>query len=114
MPQVSALIEARGVGVKIGRHELLSHVDLGLQAGEIVSLIGPNGAGKTTLLRVLLGVLEPTSGGVVRRPGLTVGYVPPRPPSRAPSSGLRAGSATARPARCPLRESPRAAADCRR
>jgi zinc transport system ATP-binding protein len=75
---VSALIEARGVGVRIGRHELLSHVDLDLQAGEIVSVIGPNGAGKTTLLRVLLGVLEPTSGRVVRRPGLTVGYVPQR------------------------------------
>ena len=78
MPGLSPLVEAQGVGVRIGRHELLSHVDLSLHAGEILSLIGPNGAGKTTLLRVLLGVLEPTSGRVVRRPGLTVGYVPQR------------------------------------
>jgi len=75
---VSALVEAQGVGVRIGRHELLSHVDLTLEPGEILSLIGPNGAGKTTLLRVLLGVLAPTSGRVVRRVGLTVGYVPQR------------------------------------
>jgi zinc transport system ATP-binding protein len=78
MPELSPLVEARGVGVRIGRHELLSHVDLSLHPGEILSLIGPNGAGKTTLLRVLLGVMQPTSGEVVRRPGLTVGYVPQR------------------------------------
>jgi zinc transport system ATP-binding protein len=72
------LIEARGVGVRIGRHELLRAVDLELRPGQILSLIGPNGAGKTTLVRVLLGVLKPTSGQVLRRPGLIVGYVPQR------------------------------------
>jgi zinc transport system ATP-binding protein len=77
-PAAAPLIEAQRVGLRIGRHELLSNIDLGLQSGEILSLIGPNGAGKTTLLRVLLGVLEPTSGRVVRRPGLTLGYVPQR------------------------------------
>jgi zinc transport system ATP-binding protein len=74
----AALVEAVGVGVRIGRHELLSGVDLELCAGEILSLIGPNGAGKTTLVRVLLGVLPPTAGRVARRPGLRVGYVPQR------------------------------------
>jgi zinc transport system ATP-binding protein len=73
-----ALVEAVGVGVRIGRHELLTGVDLELAEGEILSLIGPNGAGKTTLVRVLLGVLRPTAGRVVRRPGLSVGYVPQR------------------------------------
>jgi len=72
------LVQARGVGVRIGRHELLSGVDLELSPGEILSLIGPNGAGKTTLVRVLLGVLKPSAGRVVRRPGLVVGYVPQR------------------------------------
>ena len=72
------LVEASGVGVRIGRHELLSGVDLELSPGEILSLIGPNGAGKTTLVRVLLGVLRPSAGRVVRRQGLVVGYVPQR------------------------------------
>jgi zinc transport system ATP-binding protein len=72
------LVEASGVAVRIGRHELLSGVDLELAPGEILSLIGPNGAGKTTLVRVLLGVLRPSAGRVVRRPGLSVGYVPQR------------------------------------
>jgi len=72
------LIEARAVTVRIGRHELLSAVDLAVARGEIVSLIGPNGAGKTTLLRTLLGVLQPSEGVVRRAPGLVVGYVPQR------------------------------------
>ena len=39
-------------------------VDLEIPRGSIVSIIGPNGAGKTTFFNVIVGILEPTSGGV--------------------------------------------------
>ena len=39
-------------------------VDLEIPLGSIVSIIGPNGAGKTTFFNVIVGILEPTSGGV--------------------------------------------------
>ncbi len=42
----------------------------------VVGLIGPNGAGKSTLLRLLVGELTPDAGSVVRRRGLTIGYLP--------------------------------------
>ncbi|WP_159626670.1 ABC-F family ATP-binding cassette domain-containing protein [Actinomyces sp. zg296] len=50
--------------------EVLRHVTWRLAPGERVGIVGVNGAGKTTLLRLLEGVLEPTSGRVVR--GTTV------------------------------------------
>lgn len=33
--------------------------------GEVLGLLGPNGAGKTTSISMLVGFLEPTSGGAV-------------------------------------------------
>ena len=36
-----------------------------LEAGERVALVGPSGTGKTTLLRLIAGILEPASGGIV-------------------------------------------------
>jgi ABC-2 type transport system ATP-binding protein len=37
-------------------------VGLSVPAGSIYGLLGPNGAGKTTILRMLLGIIDPSSG----------------------------------------------------
>jgi len=63
----------------------LDGLTLDLEPG-IIGLVGANGAGKTTLIKILLGLLEPTSGDAtvmdldVRTQGMTirqfVGYMP--------------------------------------
>ncbi len=75
-PPASALIEARGLTVRLGNATVLDAVDLSVARGEIVTLIGPNGSGKTTLARVVLGLLAPDAGTVTRAGGVTIGYVP--------------------------------------
>lgn len=35
-----------------------------VQPGEVLGLVGPNGAGKTTTMRCIMGILQPTAGGV--------------------------------------------------
>ncbi len=72
------LVAVEHVSMRLGHHLALDHVDLELNEGEIVSLIGPNGAGKSTLVKLVLGILQPTSGSIQRRPGLTFSYMPQR------------------------------------
>jgi zinc transport system ATP-binding protein len=77
-PAANALISGRGLTLVAGKRELVQDVDIDIAPAEIVTLIGPNGAGKTTLVKLLLGLVAPTRGTIVRRAGLTVGYVPQR------------------------------------
>ncbi len=70
------LVRGESVSLRAGGEALLADIDITVAAGEIVTLIGPNGAGKSTLVKVLLGLLRPSSGHVVRRAGLRIGYLP--------------------------------------
>lgn len=70
------LVKARGIGVNLDGRQILSHVDMDLFQGQLVTLIGPNGAGKTTLVRVVLGLLTPHEGQLQRAADLKIGYMP--------------------------------------
>lgn len=70
------LVKARHLSVTLGDQPVLTDVSLTVNPGEIVTILGPNGSGKSTLLRALLGLVRPTSGEVLRRPKLSIGYVP--------------------------------------
>lgn len=54
-----SLISVRGLSVAYGARTVLSHVDLTLEPGEIVTIVGPNGSGKTSLLRAIIGAAKP-------------------------------------------------------
>lgn len=60
----AAILQAQALHATYGGADVLRHLDLSLQAGEMVGLLGPNGSGKSTLLRVLSGLLPATSGTV--------------------------------------------------
>lgn len=73
-----SLIEVKNLTVRLGGATILAGVSLVVEPAEIVTIVGPNGSGKSTLLRALLGIQALTSGTVMRRPGLRIGYVPQR------------------------------------
>ncbi len=45
----------------------LRDIDIEVAKGETFGVVGPNGGGKSTLLQILAGILDPTTGRVVRK-----------------------------------------------
>lgn len=58
----NALIHCKNLRKDYGSHTVLHDVDFSVEPGKLVGFLGPNGAGKTTTIRILLGLLNPTSG----------------------------------------------------
>lgn len=52
--------------IKKAKHSIkaLDNIDFSIAGGECVGLIGMNGAGKSTLIKIIVGILQPTSGEV--------------------------------------------------
>src|SRR5213592_3361601 len=59
------LLELRDVSKAFGGLQVIDHLDLHVDEGEIVSVIGPNGAGKTTLFNLVTGVYKPDGGDIL-------------------------------------------------
>ena len=70
------MVTLNKISVTFGHRRVLNEISLSLRPGRILTLLGPNGAGKSTLVRVVLGLIAPTSGSLIREPGLRIGYVP--------------------------------------
>ncbi|WP_171103791.1 metal ABC transporter ATP-binding protein [Ruegeria sp. HKCCD7255] len=71
-----SLIKVENLSVRYGANTVLSHVEMTIEPGEIVTIVGPNGSGKTSLLRAIIGATKPSAGQVALKPGLKIGYVP--------------------------------------
>ena len=55
-------VEAVDLVKDFGGTRAVDGVSLGVATGSIYGMLGPNGAGKTTTLRILLGIIDPSSG----------------------------------------------------
>jgi len=83
------LVQIDNLSKRYGDFDAVSQLTLKVGAGELFALLGPNGAGKTTTIRMLMGILQPTTGSA-RIGGLDcfadrvqvmrlVGYLPDEP-----------------------------------
>jgi ABC-type Fe3+/spermidine/putrescine transport system ATPase subunit len=62
--------------VSYGATQVLDHVSLDVQRGEMIALLGSSGCGKTTLLRSIAGFIHPDAGAI-RVDGKDITGLPP-------------------------------------
>jgi ABC-2 type transport system ATP-binding protein len=64
-PGPAPAVELVAVERAFGERVALSNVSLTVQPGEILGVVGPSGSGKTTLVRIVVGLIEASSGDVL-------------------------------------------------
>jgi len=79
---MSAVVSVDKLALRFAGRTLWEDLSFELASGEFLAVLGPNGTGKTSLIRILLGLLEPSSGRALvnghppREARQHVGYVP--------------------------------------
>ncbi|SEA76397.1 phospholipid/cholesterol/gamma-HCH transport system ATP-binding protein [Lonsdalea quercina] len=63
-PEVSNLVEVRGLSFRRGNRQIFSDISLNVPQRKVTAIMGPSGIGKTTLLRLIGGQLPPDQGEV--------------------------------------------------
>jgi ABC-2 type transport system ATP-binding protein len=58
----SVVLDAQGLTRTFGTIRAVDNLTFQVPRGIVFGFLGPNGAGKTTTIRLLLGLLEPSSG----------------------------------------------------
>ncbi|MBI2416131.1 MAG: metal ABC transporter ATP-binding protein [Candidatus Kerfeldbacteria bacterium] len=73
------LVHADHVTLRYGASEIFSDVSFTIEPHSFTSIVGPNGAGKTQLMRVIIGLVTPSAGVLLRNFTMhQIGYVPQR------------------------------------
>lgn len=60
-------LKLEGITKRFGEHTAVDQLSLEVKEGEIFGLLGANGAGKTTSMRMVLGLIYPDEGQIVRK-----------------------------------------------
>ena len=63
-PPLAPLLDARHLTKQYGSSRVVDDVSLNLFPGETLGLVGESGSGKSTVARMLLRLVEPTSGSI--------------------------------------------------
>jgi ABC-2 type transport system ATP-binding protein len=59
---MNGVFRATNLSKAFGKVRVLNGLDFEVPEGSVFGLIGPNGAGKTTTIKILMNILQPTSG----------------------------------------------------
>lgn len=72
----ATILAIKNLFFSIEQKQILSDINFTVQNGEFLSILGPSGCGKTTILRLLIGLLQPDSGQILKN-GQDITYAHP-------------------------------------
>lgn len=58
------MIQVEGLTKRYGERTVVNELTFTVAPGRLLAMLGPNGAGKTTTVRMIMGLVEPTTGNV--------------------------------------------------
>ncbi len=70
------ILEIKNLFYSVEQKQILNNIIFTVQNGEFLSILGPSGCGKTTILRLLIGLLQPDSGLIIKN-GQDITYTHP-------------------------------------
>lgn len=68
------IISFNNVSFAYGDNKILENQSFGLSMESKVTLVGLNGSGKSTIMKLIMGEIQPTSGEVIVKNGIKIGY----------------------------------------
>lgn len=60
------ILQIEKLNYSIEQKQILQNISFDVKEGEFLSILGPSGCGKTTILRLLIGLLTPDSGKIMK------------------------------------------------
>lgn len=73
------LVSLQNIGLTVNKENktILENISFDIYPNTVTTILGPNGGGKSTTLKILLGLVAPTSGQVIKaRSDLRIAYLP--------------------------------------
>lgn len=72
---MSVQFVAKNIHKQFGKQTVIKDVSFSISKGEYIFLVGPNGGGKSTLIKMLMNVMQPSSGTIENHVS-RIGYLP--------------------------------------
>lgn len=72
---METVLKLENVTFSYANDTVLENINLSINNGQFVGIVGLNGSGKSTLLKLILGVIKPSEGNIIKNKNTTIGYV---------------------------------------
>lgn len=72
---MAKILTVNNLTKKYGERLVLNEISFSIEKGEVCGFLGPNGAGKTTTMKIIVNLLDKTSGDIIYDDNIKISYL---------------------------------------